>query len=535
MTTDNDDTDRDVAAVTFETGDDSVVVIIGSGAGGGVLANELCHKGIDVVTLEAGRRFDLSDIENDAYAMDAKLSWRDKRVCTGTSGIALSFPDDPFSMCKAVGGSTMHWGGMCPRLREHEFKTATIYGAIPGAGIADWPFGLDELAPYYDRAEDKMGVTGTHGIPRHPPTNNYKVMAAGARRIGYKDVRVNNTAINTKPRDGRNACDQISFCMQGCTSGAKWTTANSELPKADATGRCELRAECMVLKIEHGAEGQVSGVVYTDEQGRQQFQKARLVCVAGNAIETARLLLNSESSAFPDGLANSSGKVGAYYMRHALANVIAEFERPVNMHRGLQVAGLVRDEARHDPERGFAGGFYIVSTTCGLPVYAANLKPKNWGRSYAGWIEAHDHVSMIALLGEDLAMESNRITLHASEKDRHGLPIPCLHMDDHQNEFAMKNFGFGKMRALFDAMGARRVMETHAEPAYHHLGVCRMSEKPRDGVVNPWGQSHDIPNLFISDGSQFPSSGAANPTLTIVALAIRQAEYIAEQMRANEI
>ena len=279
----------------------------------------------------------------------------------------------------------------------------------------------------------------------------------------------------------------------------------------------------------------MSGVVYTDEQGRQQFQKARLVCVAGNAIETARLLLNSESSAFPDGMANSSGMVGAHYMRHAHGNVFAEFDRPVNMHRGLQVAGLVCDEARHDPERGFAGGFYIVSTACGLPVYAANLKPKGWGRSYAGWIEAFGHVAMIALLGEDLAMESNRITLHASEKDRHGLPIPCLHIDDHQNEFAMKNYGFRKIRELYEAMGARRVLETQAEPAFHHLGVCRMSEKPRDGVVNPWGQTHDISNLFVSDGSQFPSSGAANPTLTIVALAIRQAEYIAEKMHANEI
>ncbi len=535
MTTDYDDTDRDVAAVTYETGDDSVVVIIGSGAGGGVLANELCHKGIDVVILEAGRRFDVSEFENDAYAMDAKLSWRDKRVFTGSSVIAQSIPDSPLLMCKAVGGSTIHWAALCPRLLDYEFETATIYGAIPGAGIADWPIGLDDLAPYYHRAEDRMGVTGTHGIPRHPPTNNYKVMAAGARRIGYADVRVSDMAINTKPRDGRNACDQIGFCTQGCASDAKWTTANSELPKAEATGRCELRAKCMALKIEHDAEGRVNGVVYADERGRHQFQKARLVCVAGNAIETARLLLNSESSAFPHGLANSSGMVGAYYMRHVVGSVFAEFDKPVNMHRGVQVAGLVCDEARHDPERGFAGGFNILAANCGLPVYAASLKPRAWGRAYAGWIEAHDHLAMMTFCGEDLAMESNRVTLHASEKDQHGLPIPCLHIDDHQNEVAMKNYGFRKLRELYDAMGARRAIENHSEVIYHHLGVCRMSEKPRDGVVNPWGQTHDIPNLFISDGSQFPSSGAANPTLTIVALAIRQAEYIAEKMRGNEI
>ena len=534
MTLDH-DTDRDVTAVTYDRDDGSVVVVIGSGAGGAVLANELCHKGIDVVILEAGRHFDESEFENDLYAMDEKLSWRDKRAFTGTSVIGRDFPKSPLLMCKAVGGSTLHWAALCPRLRDYEFETATVFGAIPGTGIADWPFGLEEMAPYYDRAEDRMGVTGTHGIPSHPPGNNYKVMAAGARRVGYSQVGPSAMAINTVPRDGRNACDQIGFCTQGCASGAKWTTANSELPRAESTGRCELRAECMALKIEHDASGRVSGVVYADEEGRHQLQKARLVCVACNSIETVRLLLNSESSTFPDGLANASGMVGAYYMRHVVGNSFAEFAKPVGMHRGVQVGGLVYDEARHDPERGFAGGFNILGVNCGLPAYAATLDPSSWGRAYADWIEAHDHIAMICFCGEDLAMEGNKVSLHASEKDQYGLPIPCLHIDDHQNEVAMKSYAFRKIRELFEAIGARRVLESHSEVIYHHLGVCRMSEKPRDGVVNPWGQAHDIPNLFVSDGSQFPSSGAANPTLTIVALAIRQAEYIAEKMRGNEI
>ena len=510
-------------------------MIIGSGAGGGTLTNELAQKGIDTVVLEAGRHFDQSEIENDEYAMDAKLRWRDQRVCTGTSIIARNFSDAPAVMCKAVGGSTVHWAAMCPRLREHEFKTASLYGAIAGADIADWPLALSDLEPFYDRAEDKMGVTGTNGIPRHPPTNNYKVMAAGARRIGYTQVRMNNMAINSRPRDGRNACDQIGFCMQGCASGAKWSTANSELPKAEATGRCELRAECMALRIEHGADGRVSGVLYADREGREHMQRARAVCVAGNAIETARILLNSHSSAFPDGLANSSGMVGKYYMHHTGGNLFGEFENPVNMHRGIQVAGLVCDEARHDPARGFAGGFYIVSTTCGLPFYAASLSPRAWGRSHAGWIETYDHVVAVGMMGDDLAIETNRVTLHESEKDHYGLPIPCLNIDDHQNEVAMQNYGFKKMRELCQAVGARRAIEAQVEPTVHHLGVCRMSERPHDGVVNPWGRSHDIPNLFISDGSQFPSAGAANPTLTIVALAIRQAEYISDKMSAGEI
>ena len=535
MTVPGERSDGAIAAVTYDHDDDTVLVVIGSGAGGGTLADELSGKGIDVVILEAGRRFDADEIENDEIAMDAKLSWNDPRVCTGSSIIARTFPDSPTSMCKAVGGSTLHWGAMCPRLLEHEFKTATIYGAIPGAEIADWPFGLAELEPYYDRAEDKMGVTGTHGIPRHPPTNNFKVIAAAARRIGYRDVRMNNSAINSEPRDGRNACDQIGFCMQGCASGAKWSTANSELPRAEASGRCELRAECMALKIEHGEDGRVRGVLYVDRDGREHVQAARAVCVAGNSIETARLLLNSESSGFPQGLANGSGLVGKYYMRHSSGNLFGEFDRPVNMHRGIQVAGLVRDEARYDPSRGFAGGFYIVATSCGLPGYAASLNPGKWGRAHASWLEAYDHVVFMSVLGEDLAVATNRVSLHGSQKDRYGLPIPCLHIDDHPNETPMQNYGYKKMDEMCMALGARRTIEAQAEPAYHHLGVCRMSESPRDGVVDAWGRAHEVPNLFVSDGSVFPSAGAANPTLTIVALAIRQAEHIAAAMCAGEL
>ena len=535
MTAQNGASDRALATVTYEHDDESVLVIVGSGAGGGTLADELSAKGIDVVVLEAGGRVDQSEIENDEVVMNARLSWADPRVCTGSSIIARTFPDNPTSMCKAVGGSTLHWGAMCPRLLEHEFKTATLYGAIPGAELADWPFGLADLEPYYQRAEDKMGVTGTHGIPRHSPTNNFKVMAAAARRVGYRDVRMNNSAINSEPRGGRNACDQIGFCMQGCVSGAKWSTANSELPRAEASGRCELRAKCMALKIELGAGGRVRGVLYVDKDGREHVQAARAVCVAGNSIETARLLFNSESSVFPRGLANGSGLLGRYYMRHSSGNLFGEFDRPVNMHRGIQVAGLIRDEARHDPGRGFAGGFYIVTTSCGLPGYAASLNPGRWGRAHASWLEAYDHVVFMSVLGEDLAVATNRVTLHDSVKDRYGLPIPCLHIDDHPNETPMQNYGYKRMHELCVALGARRTIEAQAEPAYHHLGVCRMSESPRDGVVDAWGRAHEVPNLFVSDGSVFPSAGAANPTLTIVALAIRQAEHIAAAMSAGEL
>ena len=527
--------DDDVAAVTFDHDDDSVVVIIGSGAGGGTLANELCQKGIDVVVIEAGRRFTEKDFENDEWAAHENFMWHDKRTTSGSSPTVLFSKDSPTSICKGVGGSTLLWAGMCPRFQEHDFKTRSVYGEIPGTSLIDWPFGLEEFAPYYDKAEDKMGVTGTHGIPRLPANNNFKVLAAGARRLGYSQIDTNNVAVNIEPRDGRNACDQISFCRQGCTSGAKWSTMNAEIPKAEATGRCEVRPNAMALRIEHDEAGRVSGVIYADADGNHQSQKARIVCVAGNAIETARLLLNSESGASPDGLANSSGQVGANYMRHVLGVVYAEFDQPVNFYRGQPVAGVVRDEVRHDPMRGFVGGYYTMIFGNGLPLYAASLAPKRWGADYTSWIEPYGRMASLALLGEDLAIETNRVSLHGSEKDQFGLPIPNVHIDDHPNEFAMKNYAQKRACELYEAVGAKRTFEAPPFPNSHNMGTCRMADDPAEGVVNQWGQSHDVANLFISDGSQFASSMAGNPTLTIVALAIRQAEYIAEQMRRNDL
>ena len=527
--------DDGLAAATFEGSDDSVIVIVGSGAGGGTLANELSSKGIDVVVLEAGPRFSADDFENDEHVMAAKLGWHDKRVFEGTTEAAAAFPDTPASMCKGVGGTTLHWAGMCPRFLDFEFRTRTAYGPIAGADIIDWPIGLDEMATYYGRAEDKMGVSGTHGMARHRGNNNYRVIAAGARRLGYTQVDANNMAINVMPRDGRNACDQIGFCMQGCTSGAKWSTFNVEIPKAEATGRCEIRTECMALRIEHDDAGRVTGVVYAGRDGAHHVQKARAVCVAGNAIETPRLLLNSESALFPDGLANAEGAVGRHYMRHMAAFVYAEFERPVRMYRGIQCGGVIRDDCRDDPTRGFAGGIYYFLNGTHLPYCALDLSVHEWGRTVTEWTEAYERIAAVCVYGEDLAVADNRVALHRTEKDRFGLPIPVVHVDDHANELTMRNYGKKMACAFYDAAGARRTFEAHQLPASHNMGTCRMSEDSRDGVLDRWGRSHQVPNLFISDGSQFSSSAAANPTLTIVALAIRQAEFIAEQMGKGDI
>jgi choline dehydrogenase-like flavoprotein len=522
-------------AAKFELSDDSVVVVIGSGAGGGTLATDLALKGIKVVCLEAGKRHETEDFLNDEWASFNQLAWTDMRMTSGSWRVAKDFANLPAWIVKAVGGSTTHWAGASLRFQEHEFKARTTYGAVAGASLLDWPITLKDLEPYYDKAENRMGVTRTNGIAGLPGSNNYKVFEAGAKKLGYKEVSTGRMAINSAPRDGRGACQQIGFCFQGCKSGAKWSTLVAELPKGEATGKLEVRPESHVTKIEHDATGKVTGVVYRDKDGKEQRQKARVVAVAGNSIETPRLLLLSASAKYPQGLANSSGQVGRNYMRHMTGSVYGIFDKPVKMWRGTTMAGIVSDEAKFDAKRGFVGGYELETLSLGIPFMAAFLDPGGWGREFTTALDAYANMAGMWIVGEDMPQAKNRVTLHKTAKDKFGLPVPDVYFDDHPNDVAMRNHAYKQGSAMYEAVGATRTFPTTPYPSTHNLGTSRMSEKAADGVVNKWGQTHDIANLFVSDGSQFTTGAAENPTLTIVALAIRQADYIAEQMAKKAI
>jgi choline dehydrogenase-like flavoprotein len=276
-------------------------------------------------------------------------------------------------------------------------------------------------------------------------------------------------------------------------------------------------------------------VLYADADGKQHVQKARIVCVAGNSIESPRILLNSASSMFPDGLANSSGQVGRNYMRHMTGSVYATFDKPVRMWRGTTMAGIIQDEARHDPSRGFVGGYEMETLSLGIPFMAAFLDPGAWGREFTSALDQYENMAGMWLVGEDMPQETNRITLNHDVKDQFGLPTPNVHFDDHPNDIAMRNHAYKQGAAVYEAVGATRTFPTPPYPSTHNLGTNRMSAKARDGVVNKWGQAHDVKNLFVSDGSQMTTGAAENPTLTIVALAIRQAERIASEMSKGNI
>ncbi|SMC94749.1 GMC family oxidoreductase [Primorskyibacter flagellatus] len=519
----------------FDMNDDNVVVIIGTGAGGGVLANELAQKGVSVVALEAGGRYMPEDYINDEWDSFGQLAWTDPRTTSGDWRVAKDFSGLPAWIVKAVGGTTTHWAGASLRFQDHEWKPRTTYGDIEGANLLDWPIDPREMDDYYTKAEDKLGVTRTGGRAGLPGSNNYKVFEKGAKALGYEEVHTGRMAINSADNDDRLACQQTGFCFQGCKWGAKWSSAYTDIPRGEATGNLEVRDRCHVMRIEHNEQGKVTSVVYVDADGNQQEQRARVVCVAGNSIESPRLLLNSASSMFPDGLANSSGQVGRNYMRHVTGSVYAVFDQPVRMWRGTTMAGIIQDEAKNDPSRGFVGGYELETLSLGLPFMAAFLDPGAWGREFTTALDHYENMAGMWIVGEDMPQETNRITLNPDVTDQHGLAVADVHFDDHPNDVAMRNHAYKQGIAVYEAVGATRVFPTPPYPSTHNLGTNRMSEDPRDGVVNRHGQTHDISNLFVSDGSQFTSGAAENPTLTIVALAIRQADFIAAELSKNTL
>ena len=289
-----------------------------------------------------------------------------------------------------------------------------------------------------------MGVTRTNGIPGLPGNNNFKVIYTGAKRLGYQQVHTGHMAINSQPRADRPSCQQIGFCFQGCKSSAKWSTLYTEIPAAMATGKLELRPECQALQIQHDDAGKVTGVLYADKDGKQHVQKARVVCVAGNSIESPRLLLNSASAKFPDGLANCSGQVGRNYMRHMTGSVYAAFDQPVHMYRGTTMAG-------DHPGRGRATTRRAASSA------ATSWRPcrwacRSWRRSSipapgaASFTRKMEHLPQhgrhVARRRGHAAGDQPRHAARHARRTQYGLPIPNVHFDDHPNDIAMRSHAF---------------------------------------------------------------------------------------------
>ncbi len=509
----------------FGEGEEVDYAIVGIGAAGGVLLQRLARAGFRVIGFDAGPFW---DTERD-WVSDEKgahnLYWNDLRITGGQHPLAFGANNSG----KGVGGGTVHWASFTPRLHPSDFQIHTL----DGVGV-DWPITYADLKPYYELMELELPVSGPayfpwgdpHGYPfgPHPMGGVGNALIKGCTALGIGVAAGGPVAILEGSRGDRPHCIYRGFCLQGCKVGAKASTLITHVPDALHHG-ADLRPNCMVSRIELGADRRVTGVHYFDPDGIARFQKARAVIVAGYAIETPRLLLNSACPGFENGLANSSDCVGRYLMAQAGNVILGRFDELVRMYKAPPAHALTEEFYETDPKRGFARGF-AIQTVGPLPIAFAKqmMTAKGaWGWGLRRVMMDYNHWAAFGFLGEILPHADNRVQV-ARETDRFGIPIAKVTFNLHENDTKLIEYGKNKTMDVMRAAGAVEVVQ---EARYAHLvGAARMGTDPATSVVDRFGRTHDIENLFICDGSILPTQGSANPGLTIMALAARTADYL---------
>ncbi len=512
----------------FRETDEVDYLIVGVGSAGGVLLQRLARAGFSVVGLEAGPFW---DTERDWVSDEAgshKLYWEDLRITGGTDPLALGANN-----CgKGVGGGSVHWAAFTPRLHPSDFEIYTR----DGVGT-DWPITYEQIRPYYEQLELEMPVSGPayfrwgypHGYPYgpHPMGGVGNALIKGCTALGIPVSIGGPVAILAGSRGDRQHCIYRGFCIQGCKVGAKASTLVTHVPDALRKG-AEIRDHSMAARLELGKHGRVTGVHYFDVEGHLHFQRAKAVLVCGYAIETPRLLLNSACPGHENGLANSSGAVGRYLMAQAGNVVLGRFDQLVRMYKSPPAHALTEEFYETDPKNDFARGF-AIQTVAPLPLAFGKqmvASKRVWGWGLRREMMDYNHWATFGVLGEILPWPDNRVTL-SEEKDQFGLPIPCVRFNLHDNDKKLIKAGKEKVMEVMRAAGAAEVVQ---EARYAHLvGACRMGNDPRTSVVDKFGRTHDVPNLFVMDGSVMPTQGSANPGLTIQALAARTADYLVYQ------
>ena len=559
------------------------VVIVGMGAAGGILAAELGKAGMKVIGLERGPRLataDFSALDELRYFQRQDLRPNAKRqpVTWRPNAKARANPLPILNYGNQAGGGTVHYGAISWRFHEDDFRsrsqTIERYGAsaIPkDCSLIDWPLTYADLEPFYDRAEYELGVSGRAGnlqgrkieggnpfeAPRRreyplPPLmadQSGVIFAAGARKLGYHPFS-SPRAILSQTYQGRPGCTYCGFCQAfGCHIGAKSSILVTKLPEADATGNFKLLTGTMCYRVKSDNSGRVTGVSYWGSDGSDNTIEAELVILAPFIYDNTRLLLLSKTAKFPNGLANSSGQVGKHLMAHIGARVFAAFDdRFVNIYMGPNAQKHSLDDWNADnfdhSGLGFIRGAQISITPADLeggPIGAAmSMNPPpgvpRWGAAYRDFLSKYfARYAAIIAQTDNLPYADQTIDLDPNVRDQWGLPAPRLTYDWRRpNELARVEFLLGKLEELGRAMGATHVWRSPlgaGAPGAHHEGGTRMGSDPKTSVVNRYGQSWDIPNLFIIGSSTYPSMSGFNPTLTIQALAYMSADAIANRYK----
>ena len=547
--------------VRYNTSDEVDFVVIGSGAAGGVLAKELSTNGFRVVVLEQGPFLTESDFTHDETKIfQQNLLTIDFKKQPHTF---RKTPNDKSKLQPAllygrcVGGTSVHFTANYWRFHEIDFIERSKVGAVPGAALADWPITYADLEPYYTKVEWEVGVSGLAGAsPFDPPRSRpYPmpplpvkgcgvVFERAARKLGWHPFPA-PMAILSQPRPGRSACVNCGFCEWfGCEVGAKSSSLASMIPQALRTGHCEIRPNSYVHRVEVNSAGRVTGAAYFDDKKQPQFQKAKAVVVCANGAETPRLLLLSDSKQFPDGLANSSGLVGKHLMFNSGAISMGVFEHELNDYKGFAVSRVLHDFYALDPAKvGFCGGGGMDCRFDLTPIAFAmtGLPPSTpqWGAKFKAALH-HNYSRTMEIFahGTSLPVPANSISLDPDVKDAWGLPSICVTYKDHPDDLKLSKWQNDRSLELLNAAGA---VEKWSYPiqenqfTVHLLGTCRMGNDPKSSVINADHRTHDVPNLFLCDGSSLVTSGRGQPTMTIQALAFRAADRITALAKRGEL
>ncbi len=541
----------------FSTSTEVDYIIIGSGAAGGIMAKQLSVAGFSVVVLEQGNwgKYGREHEYNKDEWIARNPSEEDRLMSDPAQQPNTFRPHDnvkavpgTHSYGCVVGGGTVSYGGSMWRHLPYEFREASHDSTIPsGTSMADWPITYEELEPYYTQAEWEMGISGLrvnspflapmakeYPLPPVPLKSSGALFNVAASRLGLTVVP-GPLAIITRPYMGRAACINCGICSgYGCQVRARSSSAVTVLPIAEKTGRCEIRVKSYVREISVDNSGKVTGVVYFDAQKREVRQKAKAVILSANGTESPRLLLMSKSARFPDGLANSGGTVGRNVIFGNTVSVGALFEHPLNEYKGVISGAGIVDYVPSDPKRGFYGGGRMTArgylTPLELGLEGLSPGAPRWGAGYKKALrEEANHRMTITSFVTQLPLATNRVDLDPNVKDAWGLPAMRITSSPHADD--VKNMEFFRQKSIevLQAAGATKVWAppvSAARGGAHNRGTCRMGNDPKTSVVDKYHKAHDVPNLYIVDGSNLVTGGRNHPTMTIEALAFRASDHI---------
>jgi choline dehydrogenase-like flavoprotein len=515
-------------------------VIVGAGAAGGIVAKELAVAGLSVVLLERGKWYTANDCRKDdlrnqrttvlgnAFGPEDEGNPRVVVDSSGVPRIVLPSEGAYSNNAACVGGGTLSYGAQAWRYLPQDFRMRSTYGAPQGSSLEDWPISYDDLEPFYEKAEYEIGVSGDYsGTPFHgprrrplpmpplPPNREFGILEPAAKRLGLHPFHI-PIARNSVPYNGRGPCMRCRWCVGfACEVDAKNGSQNTVIPVALATGNCELRTECMAKEILTDQRGRARGVSYFDANGHLQEQISDIVVVSGCATESARLLLNSRSSLFPNGLGNRYDQVGRNLQGHYYTGAMGYFDYDTYDDIGPGASIAISDY--NHGTAGLCGGGMLANEFIRLPIHTTERLPANtprWGLGHKQAMrEWHKRTIVITGPTQQIPSADARVTLDPSVKDKWGIPVVRISGNVHPHTFEIGEVQAKRAEMWLREAGAMSTIATASRPAIvsagqHQAGTCRMGN-----------QIHDVDNVFVIDSSVHVNNGGFNPVLTIMAIA----------------